>query len=47
MNDRDTPIVVAPGKVVLDDLAQVFAGRAVVLDASFWPRIEAASNIVA
>jgi histidine ammonia-lyase len=47
MNDRDGPIVVAPGQVRLDDLAQVLAGRAVVLDASFWPRIEAASNIVA
>jgi histidine ammonia-lyase len=46
MNDRDAPIVVAPGKVVLDDLAQVLARRAVVLDASFWPRIEAAANIV-
>jgi histidine ammonia-lyase len=32
---------------MLDHLAQVLAGRAVVLDASFWPRIEAASNIVA
>ena len=47
MSDRDAPIVVAPGKVTLDDLAQVLAGRSVVLDASFWPRIEAASNIVA
>jgi histidine ammonia-lyase len=47
MNDRDAPIVVAPGKVTLDDLAQVLEGRAVVLDASFWPRIEASSNIVA
>jgi histidine ammonia-lyase len=47
MNDRDAPIVVAPGKVTLDDLAQVLAGRAVVLDASFWPRIEASSSIVA
>src|SRR6266700_3410314 len=46
MNDRDAPMVVAPGKVTLDDLAQVLAGRAVVLDASFWPRIDASSNIV-
>jgi histidine ammonia-lyase len=47
MNDRDSPIVVAPGNVSLDDLAQVLAGRPVVLDASFWPRVEAASHIVA
>jgi histidine ammonia-lyase len=47
MNNRDAPIVVAPGKVTLDDLAQVLAGWAVVLDASFWPRIEASSKIVA
>src|SRR5215469_4875258 len=47
MNDRDTPIVVAPGKVTLDDLTQVLAGRPVVLDASFWPRVDAASHIVA
>ena len=47
MNDRDAPIVVAPGQVTLDDLAQLLEGRAVRLDASFWPRIEAAANIVA
>jgi histidine ammonia-lyase len=47
MNDPDAPLVVAPGKVTLDDLAQVLAGRSVVLDASFWPRIAASSNIVA
>jgi histidine ammonia-lyase len=40
-------IVVAPGTVGLDDLAQVLAGAAVVLDPSFWPRVEAASGIVA
>jgi len=47
MNDRDAPIVVAPGQVTLDDLTHLLAGRAVMLDASFWPRIEAAANIVA
>ena len=47
MSDRDASIVVSPGKVSLDDLAQVLAGAAVVLDPSFWPRVEAASAIVA
>src|SRR5215813_9280147 len=44
---QTAPIVVAPGKVGLDDLAQVLAGEAVVLDPSFWPRVEKASDIVA
>jgi histidine ammonia-lyase len=47
MSHRDASIVVAPGKVSLDDLARVLAGAAVMLDPSFWPRIEAASSIVA
>src|SRR5260370_42367749 len=47
MSDSTAPIVVSPGKVSLDDLAQVLAGVAVVLDPSFWPRVEAASAIVA
>src|SRR6185312_6391466 len=47
MSDRDALIVVSPGKVSLDDLAQVLAGAAVVLDPSYWPRIEAAAQIVA
>src|SRR3989442_5458507 len=47
MSGRDAPIVVSPGRVSLDDLAQVLAGAAVVLDPSFWPRVEAASAIVA
>ena len=47
MSDRNASIVVSPGKVSLDDLAQVLAGAAVVLDPSFWPRVEAASAIVA
>src|SRR5437667_12171940 len=47
MSGRDAPIVVSPGKVSLDDLAQVLAGAAVELDPSFWPRVEAASAIVA
>ena len=47
MSDRDASIVVSPGRVSLDDLARVLAGAAVVLDPSFWPRVEAASAIVA
>src|SRR5258707_4763126 len=47
MSGRDARIVVSPGKVSLDDLAQVLAGAAVELDPSFWPRVEAASAIVA
>src|SRR3981189_2985863 len=47
MSDRGASIVVSPGRVSLDDLAQVLAGAAVVLDPSFWPRVEAASAIVA
>jgi histidine ammonia-lyase len=43
----DAAIVVAPGKVGLDDLAHVLAGAAIELDAAFWPRVEAASAIVA
>lgn len=42
-----TSIVVTPGRVGLDDLAQVLAGAAVVLDSSFWPRVAAAAAIVA
>lgn len=47
MSDREATIVVLPGRVSLDDLAHVLAGAAVVLDPSFWPRVEAASAIVA
>ncbi len=47
MSDRDASLVVSPGRVSLDELAQVLAGAAVVLDSSFWPRVEAASAIVA
>ena len=47
MSDRGASIVVSPGRVSLNDLAQVLAGAAVVLDPSFWPRVEAASAIVA
>src|SRR5258707_7442379 len=47
MSGRDALMVVSPGKVSLDDLAQVLAGAAVELDPSFWPRVEAASAIVA
>jgi len=47
MSDQDASIVVSPGRVNLDDLAQVLAGADVVLDPSFWPRVEAASDIVA
>src|ERR1700682_3823930 len=47
MSDQDASIVVSPGRVSLDDLAQVLAGAAVMLEPSFWPRVEAASAIVA
>jgi histidine ammonia-lyase len=47
MTNRDASIVVAPGQVGLDDLAQVLAGASVVLDPSCWPRVETASHIVA
>src|SRR6266480_1824911 len=47
MSDRDASVVVSPGRVSLDDLAQVLSGAAVALDPSFWPRVEAASAIVA
>ena len=47
MSDRDARIVVMPGTVGLDVLARVLAGAAVELDASFWPRVEAAAEIVA
>src|SRR6185369_14481868 len=47
MSERDATIVVSPGRVSLYELAQVLAGSAVVLDPSFWPRVEAASAIVA
>jgi histidine ammonia-lyase len=47
VSDRATSIFVSPGRVSLDDLAQVLAGAAVVLDPSFWPRVEAASAVVA
>jgi histidine ammonia-lyase len=47
MSDPRAPIVVSPGRVSLDDLAQVLAGASVMLDPSFWPHVEAASRIVA
>ena len=47
MSDPDASIVVSPGAVSLDEFARVLAGAAVVLDPSFWPRVEAASAIVA
>ncbi|KJC56096.1 histidine ammonia-lyase [Bradyrhizobium sp. LTSPM299] len=47
MTEGDAPLVVAPGTVSLEDLARVLAGASVVLEPSFWPRVEAASQIVA
>ncbi|WP_050627871.1 histidine ammonia-lyase [Bradyrhizobium viridifuturi] len=47
MSDRDAPIVVTPGTVGLDVLARVLAGASVELHASFWPRVDAAAQIVA
>lgn len=40
-------IIVRPGSVSLDDLANVLAGSAVTLDPAFWPRVDAAADIVA
>lgn len=47
MSRPEASTIVSPGSVNLDDLARVLAGAAVVLDGSFWPRVEAASAIVA
>ncbi len=47
MTGQGTAIVVKPGTVGLDDLACVLDGAPVVLDPSFWPRVEAAADIVA
>jgi histidine ammonia-lyase len=47
MTEQGAAIVVKPGTVGLDDLARVLDGASVVLDASFWPRVEAAAEIVA
>jgi histidine ammonia-lyase len=47
VNSPNIPIVVAPGRVGLDELAQVLAGAPAVLDPSFWPSVDAASAIVA
>ena len=43
MSARDDSIVVSPGRVSLGDLQHVLAGASVVLDPSFWPRVEAAA----
>jgi histidine ammonia-lyase len=47
VSDPKAAIVVSPGRVSLSDLAQVLSGASVMLDPSFWPRVEAASRIVA
>jgi histidine ammonia-lyase len=47
VTEQNAAIVVTPGTVGLDDLACVLEGAPVVLDASFWPRVEAAAEIVA
>ncbi|MGF6312267.1 histidine ammonia-lyase [Bradyrhizobium sp. i1.8.4] len=47
MSAPDAPVVVTPGTVGLDVLARVLAGAPIVLDPSFWPRVEAAAAIVA
>jgi len=47
MSLREASIAVSPGRVNLDDLVHVLAGATVVLEESFWPRVEAASAIVA
>ncbi|WP_315755200.1 MULTISPECIES: histidine ammonia-lyase [unclassified Bradyrhizobium] len=40
-------IIAAPGRIGLYDLAKIYAGAAVALDASYWPDVEAAAAIVA
>ena len=45
MSGANTSIAVSPGRVSLDDLAQVLAGASVMLDPSFWQRVEAARTI--
>src|SRR6185369_12420836 len=40
-------IVAAPGRVGLDDLALVYRGAPLALDASCWPDVDAAAAIVA
>src|SRR4051794_13226382 len=47
MTEQRAPIVVKPGTVSLDELARVLAGQSVVLDPAFWPRVDAAAEIVA
>ena len=47
MTEQGAPIVVKPGAVCLEDLARVLEGQSVVLDPSFWPRVETAAEIVA
>ena len=45
--EQGAAIVVKPRTVSLDDLARVLAGAPVVLDSSFWSRVDAAAAIVA
>ena len=40
-------ITVAPGRVSLDEIAQVYAGASLALDPAYWPDVEAAAAIVA
>src|SRR3954471_3257892 len=47
MTDQRAPNVVEPGTVSLDDLARVLEGHSVLLDPAFWPRVDAAAEIVA
>lgn len=47
MSGPDQPIVVSPGQVSVADLAQVLSGASIEIDPVFWPRVEAASAIVA
>ena len=47
MTDQGAAIVVKPGPDSLDDLASVLTGAPVALDPSFWPRVDAAAEIVA
>ncbi|MBU6458538.1 MAG: histidine ammonia-lyase [Bradyrhizobium sp.] len=47
MTEQPALITVSPGRVGLEELARVIAGAPVVLDPSFWPRVDEAASIVA
>src|ERR1043166_6476970 len=44
---RQPSITVSPGRVGLDDVTRIISGAPIVLDPSFWPRVDEAASIVA